>query len=70
MTNKDLYGKWTSQEPVGLTDEQLDSAYSSVKGKIRRAESTSLAIKLSEELRVRRQKGSSGYCLPSSLPHA
>lgn len=38
MTNKDLYGKWTSQEPVGLTEEQLDSAYSSVKGKIRRAE--------------------------------
>lgn len=56
MTNKDLYGKWTSQEPVGLTEEQLDSAYSSVKGKIRRAESASLAIKLSEELRVRRQK--------------
>lgn len=56
MTNKDLYGKWTSQEPVGLTEEQLDSAYSSVKGKIRRAESASLAIKLSEELRVHRQK--------------
>ena len=56
MTNKDLYGKWTGQEPVELTDEQLDSAYSSVKGRIRRAESASLAIKLSEELRVRRQK--------------
>lgn len=56
MTNNDLYGKWTSQEPVGLTEEQLDSAYSSVKGKIRRAESASLAIKLSEELRVRRQR--------------
>ena len=39
MTNKDLYGKWTGQEPVELTDEQLDSAYSSVKGRIRRAES-------------------------------
>ena len=56
MTNKDLYGKWTGQEPVELTDEQLDSAYSSVKGRIRKAEFASLAIKLSEELRVRRQK--------------